>query len=108
MKHTPGPWVVVYNEMKRGVYKSTIVSDKSNVLVAETYSNAMEEDDANASLIANAPEMLEVMSKLHSAMRLLHITGDDSTLSELKEAEDLYRDAVKSYFDLMRKMEIEP
>lgn len=64
MKHTPGPWI------KRG---NIIFGAELSLRVAKVYAthmptlkSAIEEESANASLIAAAPEMLQFLELLAS------------------------------------------
>lgn len=56
MKHIPGPWTVVWNEATN---RATIKKESDKRSVCSITPNNW--DDANAKLIAAAPEMLEAM-----------------------------------------------
>jgi hypothetical protein len=58
-KHTPGPWASVHDA--DGDY--LIMSPESGRFIAVTYTDA-EQDEANARLIAAAPEMLEALERI--------------------------------------------
>lgn len=58
-KHTPGPWLPS---------ESNIVADKEANEVAEVYGDNHEQEQANAKLIAAAPELFECLES-----KLLHI-----------------------------------
>ncbi len=60
---TPGPWSILFND------KTKVVLEKSGVaiFVADTYAGFTKSDseqEANAALIAAAPEMYEALKKL--------------------------------------------
>lgn len=55
-KGTPGPWVV--DE------ESFMVTDGSGEFIAEFDNGRWDEDHANADLIAEAPELLEVLKEI--------------------------------------------
>jgi hypothetical protein len=82
--HTPGPWIVESVENKG---QSTIV-DNNDHLVAEVYSDSCNqlEEDANARLIAAAPDMLNVLK------RVKIIWDREGIGSSERESEPLYRD----------------
>lgn len=57
LKVTPGPW---------GVFKGTMIESKSGVFICDVlgHSTSQEEDEANANLIAAAPELLEALQAM--------------------------------------------
>lgn len=66
MKHTPGPWYI--EEHNYEVYLSIITNrktpyDADGFTIAETYGR-LETREANARLIAAAPELLDVLKSL--------------------------------------------
>lgn len=66
-KHTPGPWKAYRFSDKGGVARIAIVgAQPSSLIVAKTCA-AEGEDEANARLIAAAPELLEALRGLLQA-----------------------------------------
>lgn len=64
-KGTPGPWVA--HDDEESMATSVIISDSLDIIaVVGTYMTSTEEDYANASLIAAAPELLEALQKMVS------------------------------------------
>ena len=71
--HTPGPWIAKQNKF-RGLSVGIIREEKTNQFIADCRTNdpneikygmrSVEEIDANARLIAAAPELLEAMTDL--------------------------------------------
>lgn len=59
-KHTPGPWVAI--EAKLGAVKHWIIAEKqyNGFQIASTATDEVEQGEANARLIAAAPELLEM------------------------------------------------
>jgi hypothetical protein len=81
MQHTPGPWEVsnlqshvITNQCQRGAIAACHVSDAVG---------DMKTADANARLIAAAPELLKSLQEL---VRLCH-KGAESSFIDLSEAE---------------------
>ena len=58
-KHTPGPWEI--NESQRGTF---IYQDRTENCIAEVYADVNEDQQANARLIAAAPEFLEALNDI--------------------------------------------
>lgn len=74
-KHTPGPWFSQYDD--NGFYE--IGSEAVSRRVAFTYSE-YDTDEANARLIAAAPDLLEALQRLLDATTpLFFITQNDHT-----------------------------
>lgn len=62
MKHTPGPWYV---------YKQSVRGDDGNIVaLTESDYRTPEQEDANARLIAAAPELLQVCKDELEAIRV--------------------------------------
>lgn len=74
MKHTPGPW-----ETKEDGYGYWGIYDRSGECIAETTER---EDEANARLIAAAPELLRLLRIAHDDFREL---GFCTVLPEIDE-----------------------
>jgi hypothetical protein len=66
-KHTPGPWVAT---LRLAGTKSvrTAVCTKHDKMVCDTFRIPIEEAEANAALIASAPEMLALLKRAHEYM----------------------------------------
>jgi hypothetical protein len=83
MRHTPGPWIV--DEDGASIYaKDTHNPDTGDWLICEIEAGCNnsglgngEEDEANAHLVAAAPDLLEACKQ---ALELLTGTGQDGTL----------------------------
>ncbi|MBF0151730.1 MAG: hypothetical protein HQL84_17060 [Magnetococcales bacterium] len=61
-EHTPGPWTVTRHRDGSGGY---LITDSKVVIRATTYGcNTHEEENANAHIIAAAPELLEALESL--------------------------------------------
>jgi len=84
MSHTPGPW-------QTEGYKELIVNGSDGVTLAmcpgDTMRNGIENVQANAKLIASAPELLDI------AKACLHQLSTDSDLDDITGAEK-YRELV--------------
>ena len=66
-KHTPGPWKVGNSiEQRNGPREATVVAADGVRVVARLHFNRMPDDpaEANAALIAAAPELLEALKEL--------------------------------------------
>ena len=94
-QHTPGPWAIAY--MSQSDYTHLYITHDSQTrsqIIAdlhcpvsinsegETYSN--ENKQANARLIAAAPELLEA---LEACERYIHATMSDDNLAGIHEAD---------------------
>jgi hypothetical protein len=67
MKHTPGPWVV--NKQHKTIsYKGCfdVATADNEYLIAQTIGGLGEQEEANARLIAAAPDLLEALKQLAS------------------------------------------
>lgn len=82
---TPGPWGID----TRRVIKDRVVSS-NGLTVACTDGNSSEEDEANARLIAAAPELLEALQKTNDLLKDLDNTHTGN---------DRYRDFAIQYAD---------
>jgi hypothetical protein len=75
-KHTPGPWEQCdeFGPITHGTCAKAV---NDNFLVAScTGYYGREQAQANARLIAAAPDLLEALTKLHEELLALHISGD--------------------------------
>ena len=85
-KHTPGPWVVGSRHTENGVLTA------SGQLVANTHGShrtydreaQILEQDANARLIAAAPDMMDALRQWQSA----ELTNDEQELRNARNARD--------------------
>lgn len=58
MKHTPGKW-----EIRKGKRKDTVSVETDAAYIAEVYGQDYDDGEANARLIAAAPDMLEALKR---------------------------------------------
>jgi hypothetical protein len=72
-KHTPGPWAV------HPRIKDSVVTGKGGSIADLVGTKSAQEHEANARLIAAAPEMLEVLELLES--RWDEIVADDVSVT---------------------------
>ena len=63
-QHTPGPWAVEIPFQEKGLYVTAANPRKTNPLICRL--SPLEEQEANARLIAAAPKMLEVLESIHA------------------------------------------
>lgn len=78
--HTPGPWVFDWGMKINGVTKDYIVGpvdSYNDILTVAIIKNVNEESEANARLIAAAPELLEVLEAAKAHMEDPYPAGDD-------------------------------
>lgn len=88
-KHTPGPWVLA-DRNKKGFAARIISGDPNSGIVADAYGGGeMAQVDANAKLIAAAPELADAVEML-----LKRIAGD-CTREEADAAPDNARSALR-------------
>lgn len=84
-KHTPGPWSYEGEFVpEKGFRRSRVAA---STLIAEVYSTAfgdIENEKANAELIAAAPEMKDALIGIHELWG-----GDDGYLKEVEACEEL-------------------
>lgn len=74
-KHTPGPWLVTYGHktrLVRGIHSATRNVVNFNGLAAP----ASNESQANARLIAAAPQLLEALIDCRRALELANFAGE--------------------------------
>jgi hypothetical protein len=81
-KHTPGPWYVA-----KPVYGDRQICDQGLREIADVgYEVGDKAMDANARLIASAPELLEACKLAQEAITRLHYTPEIAYLSERIDA----------------------
>lgn len=99
-KHTPGPWQPVYisgvctsigNTDGDGYYE--LVADMILPETDEEYAEQKETIEANAKLMAAAPEMLDV---LDSTYQLMLVLGVDPTHPNMVAMNDVIKKATQS------------
>ena len=94
-KHTPGPWFVAYNyghmtgvrakNEDIGRWVAQAWCQTSQPTSADAHARQVEQNEANARLIAAAPELLEALQACE--MRLTHLAQDSHpVIEELKQA----------------------
>lgn len=66
MKHTPGPWII-NNEIRTAINAGDKHIAMVNYAKTREYDLTGEEHEANARLIAEAPEMLEAIIQARAA-----------------------------------------
>jgi hypothetical protein len=76
-KHTPGPWYQSSAHVPTVHYDE--VADGAGVLVADCWTSdrAAEERDANARLIAAAPELLEALAEIVNRLGINPMDDDE-------------------------------
>lgn len=94
-KHTPGPWIAVWRE---DLGKFRIGPDNGDMPVAGTVNQGdREHEEANARLIASAPELLEALKQMVAAMWQhfeYNHDGDDEDYDFCQRAIDKARAAI--------------
>lgn len=80
VKHTPGPWAV-----HGGI---EIMGDNDTTWVAKTSRNGKQDGEADARLIAAAPEMLWMLEYIYRNTELPGLTGD-----QVRRIENIIRKA---------------
>lgn len=91
MKHTPGPWKILRGKkIDSSLYLKVLQSESNPHLHIKAYSITQETADANAHLIAAAPELLEAGVALLKAAR----EGGQNIPQYLAEAWGMLFDAI--------------
>lgn len=95
MSHTPGPWRV--NESK--ISGKDNISDLTEIvgpqrngsqrLIAKMYGCALPEGQANARLIAAAPELFEALRDIYAALVIEEISAETRTRARLRARDAL-------------------
>lgn len=96
--HTPGPW----HEEDLGESGNILITDVQGVTVATCWRQPLDPPEwveANARLIAAAPELLEALESAFDILdsiadTLLYEEGQPVTFLESREIEDIYNDAI--------------
>lgn len=113
-QHTPAPW----HEEDAPGSGNILVVDQQGVTIATCWKQPLdpvEWVDANARLIASAPELLEALDRAFDLLegiadKLLYEEGQPVTAIESREIEDIYNDAIcelASFETLIRKARCE-
>lgn len=85
MKHTPGPWKKRPHFTPAG---NAIVVDSSNIGIAGVFGKSHEQDaEANAALIAAAPELLEACKMILPYLQSNNGYGADQIEAAIAKAE---------------------
>jgi hypothetical protein len=80
-QHTPGPWVVVAGNQRRAV---RVCAKSETISVATVHS--LTDQDANARLIAAAPDMLAALREYDAYMSRFYRDTDGGPMSEPNRA----------------------
>lgn len=98
MKHTPGPWKAV------GTFIGTVESDSQTIAYVDNHRNrklrAEGEDEANARLIAAAPELLE-----HGYALAIQAFENKHDVYSRYNYDSNYRDSVNAIIALYKMIE---
>lgn len=88
-KHTPGPWSVYRNNVKEkyGACHDNIFIKKGNDIICELFS----ENDANARLIAAAPDLLAVLEHIAGHADMARTCANDA--GRIKSLENIINSA---------------
>jgi hypothetical protein len=92
-KHTPGPWEVYYPDITGCGLGIDTADSKTSIVVFDDEAGvygAGEQDEANARLIAAAPELLEALQIAHQYMQVFMIRGEEPLVGENLKT-DLYK-----------------
>jgi len=91
--HTPGPWVIS-SVIKHGARCYRTIRQEGRFKLAEVFAfnecatgtdEGKAEDEANARLIAAAPEMYEMLKELESGIHLARARKGSKTIDKLRE-----------------------
>lgn len=102
MGHTPGPWTVAIGEEccfhqgnRVAIVKLEPGEEPTEPTIAEVWPGpSLEQDIADATLIAAAPEMLEALKVLLANRELGEYESQKQGLPRMIEANDLARQAI--------------
>ncbi|WP_370601149.1 hypothetical protein [Pseudomonas nitroreducens] len=81
-KHTPGPWKAI----KNGFYKQAVMGPEGEYLTYSAGGDRLKGDqlEANANLIAAAPDLLEALTEIHLSFGGGNvITFDDESMARV-------------------------
>jgi len=83
MKHTPGPWEISHTSTKKISSSSRLIIADGDKWVGFAYGTALgveniEMAEANAKLIAAAPDMLEALSQAIELVRKTRYSSDET------------------------------
>lgn len=78
--HTPGPWAV--NDKDTGMNDSGTIEGCGIVICPDVYGESRERTNANAALIAAAPELLAIIKDMRQAF---YVKGTRKALLEVME-----------------------
>lgn len=79
--HTPGPWELAHSHERKGHLVTEVYKGRENLASIHAYENA-DEAEANARLIAAAPELLEALEALLRDIRVC-VCGQDGKLTSI-------------------------
>lgn len=100
--HTPGPWNLYKNEWNLGIY------DSRGALVADLLGNLRpnaENKEANAKLIAAAPDLLNMLKEAWDCMHELLPSGDVENFLVEQTGNDEYRGILTRMRDVFVQVE---
>lgn len=100
-KHTPGPWQISVTSDDGDYIFYGVEAD--GVAIADVYRG--EKHEANARLIAAAPEMYEAMRRFRNAFVGWIEARDSWDDEEIADAEDFLDDTRKDLIDLFERIE---
>jgi hypothetical protein len=98
-KHTKGEWTLVSEaklipRAKKGQHRVTIQSSKSDLLIGKIVGKDKEQAEANAKLIAAAPELLATLNDLSWSFEQRKMKGHKLTTREVNQLE-MINEAIK-------------
>lgn len=103
-KHTPGPWVVTPHPMTNvDVFGVGVIMDDKEMQYGLSHTVCYQNAEANARLIAAAPEMFEALDTIGGLSRALRQGGPDPM--DLQGLSDALEEAVDLANSLVAQIE---
>ncbi len=90
-QHTQGPWFIQHWD---NFPDQTVISDETNTRCLAVIDKVDEQDEANARLIAAAPELLEALEKCLETMQWALSEGGNMTKYACQDLQDIIKDAI--------------
>ena len=80
--HTKGPWIAqtVREDTGFRMVRTHVLDGASGDIIATIHANGIAEEQANARLIAAAPELLEALVEAEAKLRILSEVAEDCRL----------------------------